>query len=88
MIVGIPTETFPGERRVATIPAVVPTLTKAGLEVLLEPGAGMPAGFPDASYTDKGARVARDRAQVFADADVLLQVRTLGANPGAPTWHG
>ena len=83
MIVGIPTETFPGERRVATIPAVVPALTKAGLEVLLEPGAGMPAGFRDASYTDKGARVARDRAQVFADADVLLQVRTLGANPVA-----
>ena len=83
MIVGIPIETFPGERRVATIPAVVPALTKAGLEVLLEPGAGNPAGFPDASYTDKGARVASDRGQVFADADVLLQVRTLGANPVA-----
>ncbi len=83
MIVGIPAETFPGERRVATIPAVVPALTKAGLEVLLEPGAGVSAGFLDASYTDKGARVASDRAQVFADADVLLQVRTLGANPVA-----
>ena len=80
MIVGVPTETFPGERRVATIPAVVPALTKAGLDVLLEPGAGVSAGFLDATYTDKGARVAGDRAQLFADADVILQVRALGAN--------
>ena len=83
MIVGIPTETFPGERRVATIPAVVPALTKAGLEVLLEPGAGVTAGFLDASYTDSGARIAADRAQVFRNADVILQVRALGANPVA-----
>ena len=80
MIVGVPTETFQGERRVATIPAAVPTLIKAGLEVLVEPGAGVSAGFLDAAYTDKGARIAVDRAQVFADADVILQVRTLGAN--------
>ena len=80
MIVGVPTETFPGERRVATIPAVVPALTKAGLDVLLEPGAGVSAGFLDATYTNKGARVAGDRAQLFADADVILQVRALGAN--------
>ena len=80
MIVGVPTETFPGERRVATIPAVVPALTKAGLDVLLEPGAGVSAGFLDAPYTNKGARVAGDRAQLFADADVILQVRALGAN--------
>ena len=83
MIVGIPTETFPGERRVATIPAVVPVFTKADLEVLLEPGAGVEAGFPDAAYTDKGARVASGRSQLFADADVILQVRALGANPVA-----
>ena len=83
MIVGVPTETFPGERRVAAIPAVVPTLTKAGLEVLLEPGAGVSAGFLDAAYTDKGARFATGRAQVFTDADTILQVRSLGANPVA-----
>ena len=83
MIVGVPRETFPDERRVATIPAVVPGLTKAGLEVLLEPGAGVSAGFLDASYTDSGARIAADRAQVFGDADVILQVRALGANPVA-----
>ena len=80
MIVGVPAETYPGERRVAAIPAVVPALTKAGLEVLLEAGGGVSAGFLDAAYTDKGARIAGGRAQVFAEADVILQVRTLGAN--------
>ena len=83
MIVGIPAETFPGERRVAITPGVVPALTKAGLDVLLGAGAGLTAGFPDARYLDKGAKVATDRAQIFADADIILQVRTLGANPTA-----
>ena len=83
MIVGVPTETYPGERRVATIPAVVPALTKAGLDVLVETGAGDAAGFLDAAYIAKGARIATDRQQVFADADVVLQVRSLGANPVA-----
>ncbi|MDP6606872.1 MAG: Re/Si-specific NAD(P)(+) transhydrogenase subunit alpha [Dehalococcoidia bacterium] len=83
MIVGIPKETFPGERRVAIIPSVVPALTKAGLDVLIEPTAGDDAGYPDAAFTEKGARLATDRRQVFADADIVLQVRTLGANPEA-----
>ena len=81
MVVGIPAETFPGERRVATVPTIIPALTKAGLEVILQPGAGLAAGFPDASYVDRGATVAGGRAQVFADADIILQVRALGANP-------
>ena len=80
MIVGVPRETFPGERRVATIPAVVPGLRKVGLELILEPGAGLSAGFLDAAYADKGARIAGSRAQVYADAEVILQVRALGAN--------
>ena len=83
MVVGIPAETFPGERRVATVPAVVPALTKAGLDVLLEPGAGAAAGFPDADYVEKGAALAADRAHLFATADTVLQVRALGANPDA-----
>ena len=83
MVVGIPAETFPGERRVATVPAVVPALMKAGLDVLLEPGAGAAAGFPDADYVDKGAALATDRAHLFATGDVVLQVRALGANPDA-----
>ena len=83
MVVGIPAETFPGERRVAIVPAELPALAKAGLSVLAEPGAGASAGFPDAAYIEKGAVLATDRAHVFADADAVLQVRALGANPDA-----
>jgi NAD(P) transhydrogenase subunit alpha len=79
MIVGVPRESFPGERRVALIPSVIPPLIKTGAEVLIEPGAGTAAGFPDADYTARGARTAT-RAEVFARADVLLMVRAPGAN--------
>ncbi|HTU25952.1 MAG TPA: Re/Si-specific NAD(P)(+) transhydrogenase subunit alpha [Pirellulales bacterium] len=82
MIVGIAKESFPGERRVALVPGLVPTLTKAGLEVVVEPGAGSAAGFTDEQYIEKGARIAADRAEAFR-ADCLLAVRTLGANPEA-----
>jgi H+-translocating NAD(P) transhydrogenase subunit alpha len=82
MIVAIPRETFPGERRVAIIPALVPALVKAGMEVLIEKGAGLEAGFPDAQYEAKGAKIAPSRDAVFA-ADVLLQVRAAGSNPEA-----
>jgi NAD(P) transhydrogenase subunit alpha len=83
MIVGIPRESFPGERRVALVPAVAPLYTKAGCEVLVEAGAGAAAGYPDAAYAEKGARLATSRAEVFATADVLLQVLGYGANPEA-----
>jgi H+-translocating NAD(P) transhydrogenase subunit alpha len=82
MIVAIPRETFPGERRVAIIPASVPTLVKAGMEVLIEKGAGLAAGYPDEQYVAKGAKIASNRDAVFA-ADVLLQVRAAGSNPEA-----
>ena len=80
MIVGVPRETFPGERRVALVPAAIPNLTKAGLEVLIEAGAGAEAGYPDADYAAKGAKVAADRAEVFRSADVILQVLCHGSN--------
>jgi len=80
MIVAVPKESFPGERRVALIPVAVASLAKAGLEVVVESGAGLEAGFTDEAYTKAGARVAADRAEVFA-AEVLLQVLTPGANP-------
>lgn len=81
MKIGIPKETFPGERRVAMVPSLVPTLTKAGHEVYVQTGAGDDAGFTDAQYTEKGAHTAL-RHGVF-EADVVLQVRSLGANPAA-----
>ncbi len=79
MVVGVPREIYPGERRVALVPALVPVLTKAGCEVVVEAGAGAAAGYPDAAYADRGAHMASARADVFA-ADVLLQVLGHGAN--------
>jgi NAD(P) transhydrogenase subunit alpha len=81
MIAGIAKETFPGEKRVALIPAGVQTLTKAGLEVIVESGAGAAAGFTDEEYQAKGAKMVKSRADVFSQADIVLQVRGLGANP-------
>ncbi len=80
MIVGVPKESFPGEQRVAFVPAVVPTLKKAGHEVLVEAGAGEGALFPDATYLQKGGRIAPSRSEVFAQADVVVQVLGHGAN--------
>ena len=79
MIVGVPKETFPGERRVALAPGALPALAKASLDVLVEASAGAAAGFPDAAYTEKGARIADSHAQLFAEAEVVLQVRSPGA---------
>ncbi|MBN2580545.1 MAG: Re/Si-specific NAD(P)(+) transhydrogenase subunit alpha [Pirellulales bacterium] len=84
MIAGILRETFPGERRVALVPASVPNLVKAGMKVCLQGGAGLEAGYPDEQYTAKGVTIAGSREEVFA-ADVLLQVRAAGANPEAGT---
>ncbi|MEE8171249.1 MAG: Re/Si-specific NAD(P)(+) transhydrogenase subunit alpha [Phycisphaerae bacterium] len=83
MIIGIVKETFPDERRVAIVPAAVPMLTKIGLEVLVERGAGFAAGFVDAEFSEKGARIVPGRAEIFSTADAMLQVRTFGANPDA-----
>jgi H+-translocating NAD(P) transhydrogenase subunit alpha len=80
MIAGLTTETFPGERRVALIPASITTLRKAGVEVVAQRGAGVEAGFPDSQYEAQGAQLVDTRAEVLARADVLLQVRTPGAN--------
>lgn len=79
MIVATLRESFPGERRVALIPASVPSLLKAGWTVRIESGSGEGAGFTDQQYAEKGAQVV-SRAEAL-QADCLLQVRTLGANP-------
>ena len=85
MIIGIPKETFPNERRVALVPAAVPSLTEAGLDVVVEAGAGQSAGFPDGLYQERGARICQDRTTVFADGNVILQVRMAGAAGAAAT---
>jgi H+-translocating NAD(P) transhydrogenase subunit alpha len=80
MIVGVPQESFPGERRVALVPAVIPALAKAGLEVVVQTGAGLGAGYLDADYTSKGAKILPDRADVFRIADIVVQVLCYGSN--------
>jgi H+-translocating NAD(P) transhydrogenase subunit alpha len=80
MIVGIPRETFPGETRVALIPASVAALLKAGVEVCVESGAGQAAGFDDQAYLSAGVKVTSSRDEVFA-AGAILQVRAAGGNP-------
>ncbi len=80
--VGVPRETFPGERCVALTPRSCEVLQKAGITVLVEPSAGIEAGYPDDEYTARGARLA-SRAEIFEQAGIILQFRSLGANPDA-----
>jgi NAD(P) transhydrogenase subunit alpha len=80
MIVGVPRETYPGEKRVALVPGVIPSLQKAGLQVVVEAGAGLAAGYPDADYSQCGARVLTERADVFRSADLIVQVLCHGSN--------
>ena len=80
MIVGVLRETYPSEHRVALVPAVLPSLKKGGMDVIVESKAGEQAGYPDSAYIEKGATIASSRAQVFEKADCLVQVRLLGAN--------
>lgn len=80
MIVGVPKESFPGERRVALTPGVIPNLAKAGMEVVIQTGAGAEAGYPDAAFVEKGAKILPDRASVFSQAEIIVQVLCYGSN--------
>jgi H+-translocating NAD(P) transhydrogenase subunit alpha len=80
VIISVPKEKYPGERRVALVPLVIPSLTKAGFEVHVETDAGLEAGYPDAQYLEKGAQIIRTRADLFAKADILLQILSYGSN--------
>ena len=83
LTIGVPAETYPDESRVAMTPRTAEMLVKSGVEVLLESGAGSAAGFPDSEYESKGAGLARTRSEVFERSAIIVQVRTLGANPDA-----
>jgi proton-translocating NAD(P)+ transhydrogenase subunit alpha len=74
LIVGVPAETAPGERRVALAPDAVRALVRDGIEVRVQAGAGTSAGFDDASYEQAGARIASDAAEVLG-ADLVLKVQ-------------
>jgi NAD(P) transhydrogenase subunit alpha len=83
MIVGVPRETYPGERRAALVPAVIPSLLKADFKVVVEAGAGAEAGYPDADYSARGAQVLQGRGDVFHAADIVVQVLSYGSNDKA-----
>ncbi len=83
LVVGVLRETFPDERRVALIPASIAAIKKAKLEVVAQSGAGTSADFVDADYISAGIELLPNRSDVFERADILLQVRTAGANPDA-----
>lgn len=80
MVIGVPKETYPGERRVALTPAVIASLAKGGLDVLVERGAGIEAGYPDHEFEIKGAKLVQSRSAVFAGAHIITQVLCYGAN--------
>jgi len=76
--VGVVRELAAGETRVALVPSVLPALKKAGLEILIEAGAGQWAGYPDAEYASHGGRIVA-RAEAL-QAELLLMVRAAGDN--------
>jgi NAD(P) transhydrogenase subunit alpha len=79
MIAGVLKETYPGEMRVAVVPATVNTLQKKGFVVHVETGAGIEAGFTDAMYENEGA-VMGSRGDVLSKSDVILQIRAFGTS--------
>ncbi len=82
VVIGVVRETLPGERRVALTPRVAEGLSKSGARIMVERGAGETAGYPDADYQARG--IALDtREAVLAEAEIVAQVRTFGANPEA-----
>jgi NAD(P) transhydrogenase subunit alpha len=83
MNIAVIKESYPGERRVALVPAVVPALAKIDCHVRIESGAGTAAGFGDDAYRAAGAEVVADREQLVREADVLLQVRVTGSSGAA-----
>jgi NAD(P) transhydrogenase subunit alpha len=80
LTIGVPRETYPGERRVALTPRACETLGKLGAGVIIEESAGVSAGFPDQQYVARAARIGT-RAEVFQQSDIVVQVRSLGGNP-------
>ena len=80
MIIGIPSEIKTGEKRVALAPANVQSLCKKGVDILVQSGAGVSAGYPDAEYINAGATLVDSREKIFSDAEIVLQVQSFGAN--------
>jgi NAD(P) transhydrogenase subunit alpha len=75
VIIGVPKETLPGERRVALVPDSIKSIVGDGIEVRVESQAGVSAGFPDSQYEEAGAGIVADAATLASEADVMLRVQ-------------
>ena len=75
MLIAVPKETWPGERRVALVPLMVKKLINAGFQVSLESGCGVAAGYPDSSFREAGASIVDSRESLLRSADIVLRVR-------------
>ncbi len=75
LLIGVPKEVFPGEKRVATVPEVVEKLIKQGFRVAVEAGAGDAAQISDDAYRAAGAEIVADRARLWATSDIVFKVR-------------
>ncbi len=75
MKIGIPKEIVAGENRVALVPDLVSRLTKAGVEILVEKGAGVHAAFTDEAYTKAGATIAPDATTLYGGSDLVVKVQ-------------
>ena len=73
--IGVPRETFVGEKRVATVPEVVAKLVKLGFSVAVESGAGDAASFSDDAYRAEGAVIVPNAAELWATSDIVFKVR-------------
>ena len=83
--IGVPTETAPGERRVALVPDIVRKLVAAGHEVVVEPGAGDGAGIPDADYEEAGATTGASGRPTRSSRSRRRRPRRAGASPRTPS---
>ena len=77
MQIGVPKESWPGERRVALVPQNAKKLIKLGFSVTVESGAGVAAGFTDEQFEQAGVTISADHSQVISTADLILRVRKL-----------
>lgn len=75
MIIGVPKEVKNNENRVAMTPAGVLTLIQAGHKVLVEKNAGAGSGFPDSAYTEDGAEIVAEAAEVWGRSEMIMKVK-------------
>ena len=75
MLITVPKEILPDENRVALIPASISALTKAGMEVMVESGAGAGCFYSDQAYEEAGAKIAPNAETLYSSADIVFKVR-------------